>query len=138
MCSSDLRFYRFVFYREVIPFIIWFYPPLVDYDVSLHDLVELVILFETSPSSSKTELGCSSYGCFRIATSASFQRGGDSGRESGQDSGRMSSGPWKLPRSLPRSLGPGDSAPRPETPVFQPRRLRDKLFPTASFRVGPI
>ena len=51
----------------------------MDYDVSLHDLVELVILFETSPSSSKTEFGCSSYGRFHIATSVNFQRGGDSG-----------------------------------------------------------
>ena len=66
------RFYRFVYYREVEPFIFWFYPPMMYYDVSLHDLVELVIIFETSPSSSKTEFGCSSYGRFRIATSASF------------------------------------------------------------------
>ena len=36
------RFYRLFFFREVLPFYIWFYPPLLDYDVSLHNLVELV------------------------------------------------------------------------------------------------
>ena len=73
------RFYRFVIYREVKPFFFWFYPPMLYYDVSLHDLVELIIIFETSPSSSKTKFRCSSYGSFRIADSDSFQRGGDSG-----------------------------------------------------------
>ena len=52
---------------------------MLDYDVSLHDLVVLVIIFETSPSSSKTELGCSSYDCFRIGVSISFSKTGDSG-----------------------------------------------------------
>ena len=51
----------------------------MDYDVSLHDLVELVIIFETSPSSSKTEFGCSSYDRFRIGVSVSFSKTGDSG-----------------------------------------------------------
>ena len=52
---------------------------MLDYDVSLHDLVELVIIFETSPSSSKTEFGCSSYDRFRIGVSVSFSKTGDSG-----------------------------------------------------------
>jgi hypothetical protein len=57
--------------REVKPFIIWFYPPWLDYDVSLHKFVELVVVIPTSPRSSKTEFGCSSYChfCFGISTS---------------------------------------------------------------------
>jgi hypothetical protein len=39
--------------REVKPFIIWFYPPLLNYDVSLHKVVELFVVIPTSPRSSK-------------------------------------------------------------------------------------
>jgi hypothetical protein len=35
-------------FREVKPFIIWFYTPLLDYDVSMHGFVELVIVIPTS------------------------------------------------------------------------------------------
>jgi hypothetical protein len=59
-------------FREVKPFIIWFYTPLLDYDVSMHGFVELVIVIPTSPRSSKTESGCSSYGHFCIGIAASF------------------------------------------------------------------
>jgi hypothetical protein len=52
--------------REVRPFIIWFYPPWLYYDVSLHKVVELVVVIATSPRSSKTESGCSSYCCFHF------------------------------------------------------------------------
>ena len=38
----------------------------MDYDVSLHDLVELVVIFETSPSSSKTDSECLSYYVFDV------------------------------------------------------------------------
>ena len=38
----------------------------MDYDVSLHDLVELVVIFETSPSSSKTDSECLSYCVFDV------------------------------------------------------------------------
>jgi hypothetical protein len=31
------------FYREIGPFIIWVYIPLLDYDVSLHEVVELIV-----------------------------------------------------------------------------------------------
>jgi hypothetical protein len=58
---------------EVKPFIIWFYPPLLDYDVSMHKVVELVVVIPTSPRSSKTESGCSSYCRFRFGVSASFR-----------------------------------------------------------------
>ena len=40
---------------------IWFYAPWLYYDVSLHDLVELVASFDSSPRSSNSESGCSSY-----------------------------------------------------------------------------
>jgi hypothetical protein len=42
--------------REVKPFIIWFYPPLLDYDVSLHKVLELVVVIPTSPKSSKNRV----------------------------------------------------------------------------------
>lgn len=51
-------------YREVITFIIWFYHPMMDYDVSLHNLVVLVLAISTSPRSSKTESGCKRYRAF--------------------------------------------------------------------------
>jgi hypothetical protein len=56
--------------REVKPFIIWFYPPWLDYDVSLHKVVELVVMIPTSLRSSKMESGCSSYCRFRFGISA--------------------------------------------------------------------
>jgi hypothetical protein len=59
--------------REVNPFIIWFYPPWLDYDVSLHKVVELVVVIPMSPRSSKTESGMSSYCRFRFDVSASFR-----------------------------------------------------------------
>jgi hypothetical protein len=40
-------------YSQVKHFIIWFYPPLLDYDVSMVEVVELVVVIPTSPSSSK-------------------------------------------------------------------------------------
>ena len=51
-----------VIYIEVKPFSIWFYLPLLDNDVSLHDLVELFVARSTSQRSSKTESGRKSYG----------------------------------------------------------------------------
>jgi hypothetical protein len=59
--------------REVKPFIIWFYPPWLDYDVSLHKDVELVVVIPTSPRSSKMESGCLSYYRFHFGVSASFR-----------------------------------------------------------------
>ena len=74
-----LEVYRFVSFREVLSFPIWFYPPLLDYDVYLYILVELVVTFLTSPRSSKTESRCERYARFHFASSAVFQRGGSSG-----------------------------------------------------------
>jgi hypothetical protein len=36
-------------YSLVKPFIIWFHPPLLDYDVSMDKVVELVVVIPTSP-----------------------------------------------------------------------------------------
>ena len=52
-----------VFNRKVLPFIIWFHPPLLNNDVSLHNLVVLIVVIPTSPSLSKTEFVCKTY-CF--------------------------------------------------------------------------
>jgi hypothetical protein len=52
--------------REVKPFIIWFYPPLLDYDFSMDEVVELVVVIPTSPRSSKMESGCKSHHHFRV------------------------------------------------------------------------
>src|SRR3954462_905994 len=92
------RFYWFVFLKEVKPFFIWLYPPLLDYYVFLYDLVELIVLFKTSPRSSKSESGCKSYGCFRIGLSASFCTTGDSGLISGLTSGPRPVRPPYCPR----------------------------------------
>ena len=61
-----LEVLRFVFYRELKYFFLCFYPPLLYYDVSMYDLVELVIIFETSPSSLKSESGCLRYDLYRF------------------------------------------------------------------------
>jgi hypothetical protein len=59
--------------REVKPFIIWFYTPLLDYEVSLHEVVELIVVISMSPRSSKTDSGCSSYCRFHFGVFASFR-----------------------------------------------------------------
>jgi hypothetical protein len=56
------------------PFIIWFYPPLLDYDVSTHGIVELVVVNPMSPRSSKTEPECSCYRHLCIAISSRIIR----------------------------------------------------------------
>ena len=62
------------FNRMVLPFSIWFYPFLLDYDVSLYVLVELIVTIPTSPRSSKTESGSKSYARFGIGVPTNFQR----------------------------------------------------------------
>jgi hypothetical protein len=34
-------------YREVNPFLIWFYPSWLDYDISLHKFVGLIVVIRT-------------------------------------------------------------------------------------------
>ena len=105
---------------------------MLDYDVSLHDLVVLVIMFETSPSSSKTEFGCSSYDRFRIGVSVSFSKTGDSG-------GRTPETPvlnrnLRFESCVTAASTPGrilggywpEYPAGPDTPVFLRRRLRRK------------
>ncbi len=66
------RFYRSVFYREVLTFLIWSPPHMMDHDVSLHDLVKLFVAIPTSLRSSKSESWWKSYCRFRIGVSADF------------------------------------------------------------------
>jgi hypothetical protein len=56
--------------REVKPFIIWFCPHLLDYDVSMDEVVYLVVVIPTSPRSSKMEPGYKSYHHFRVVDSS--------------------------------------------------------------------
>ena len=72
-------FSRFIFYREVSPFYIWFYTPLLDYDVFLHHLVVLVVVIPTSPRTSKTEFGYSSYARFSVGIFLQFYMVGSTG-----------------------------------------------------------
>ena len=51
------RFYRLFLFREGLPFYIWFYPHMMDYDVALHNLEGLFVAIPTSPRTSKTESG---------------------------------------------------------------------------------
>jgi hypothetical protein len=44
----------------------------LDYDVSMDEVVELVVMIPTSPRSSKTESGCKSYRCFHVDDSSGF------------------------------------------------------------------
>ena len=60
------------FYREGLPLYIWFYPPLFNYDVSLHDLVKLVVVIPTSPRTSKAEFVCEFYARFGVNVPAVF------------------------------------------------------------------
>jgi hypothetical protein len=103
------------------------YHPLLYYDVSPHEVVELVVVIPTSPRSSKTESGCSSYCRFHFGVSASFGgpkkagpgpknvgplalSSGATCQQGGQMFGRKksNSGPEKA------GVGPEKGGPRPE------------------------
>ena len=51
------RIYRLFLFRKGLPFYIWFYPHMMDYDVALHNLEGLFIAIPTRPRTSKTESG---------------------------------------------------------------------------------
>ena len=70
------RIYRLFFNRDVLTFLIWFNPPLLNYDDSLHDLVKLVVVIPTSPRTSKTEFVCESCARFGNGVSAVFTKCG--------------------------------------------------------------
>jgi hypothetical protein len=67
-----------------------FYLPLLDYDFSLHKVIQIFVSFKTSPRSSKTESGCSSYCRFRFGVSASF------GGPEKAGPGPEKAGPWHI------------------------------------------
>ena len=50
--------------KEFLTFSIWFYNIFLDYDVSMHNLVVLVVTIPTSPRLSKTEFVCERYCVF--------------------------------------------------------------------------
>ena len=52
--------------KEFLNFPIWFYNILLNYDVSLHNLVVLIVTIPTSPRLSKTEFICKSYGALNL------------------------------------------------------------------------
>lgn len=69
------RFCRFFIYREVKSLPSWFYPHLVLFGVYVHEEIELVVTFKTSPSSSKTDSVCKRYYVFRISGFLVLQSG---------------------------------------------------------------
>ena len=52
--------------KEFLNSPIWFYNILLNYDVSLHNLVVLIVTILTSPRLSKTEFICKSYGALYL------------------------------------------------------------------------
>ena len=60
--ETVFRFAKKNFYT----FPIWFYNILLDYDVSLYNLVVLVVTIPSSPRLSKTEFICKSYGALNL------------------------------------------------------------------------
>ena len=52
--------------KEFLNFPIWFYNILLNYDVSLHNLVVLIVTIPTSRRLSKTEFICKSYGALNL------------------------------------------------------------------------
>jgi hypothetical protein len=73
----------------------------LDYDVSIDEVVELIVVIPMSPSSSKTESGCKGYHRFRIDVFF-----------------------------LAESLAPGPARPdsRPEKSSGAPNRTNEELF----------
>jgi hypothetical protein len=108
--------------REVKPFLIWFYPPLLDYGVSIHRLVELIVVIPTNPRSSKTESRCSSYGRFGFSCFCLFQGRRLRSRRAG-DSGPKCVFAVFCPKIWPRT---SVYFSRPKTPAPRDRRLRPK------------
>jgi hypothetical protein len=65
----------------------------LDYDVSLDDVVDLIVVIPMSPRSSKMESGCKSYHYFRIACSSWPDYLGQTWAE--LSGGRLSGQKWK-------------------------------------------
>ena len=72
LCFRFWRFYWLFIFRKVLPFYNWFYPPLLNYDVSLHDIVKLVVVIPTSPRTSKMEFVCESFAHFSVGVFLQF------------------------------------------------------------------
>ena len=119
---SVLEVYRFVFYREVLPFPIYFHNIFLDYDVSLHILIVLVVTIPTSPRLSKTEFICKSYGVLFFLLDLPWSWSGVSGHTGVSGPNDRSLLPLEFPAFLPKCGAPLVSVWRftgdgPESPV---------------------
>ena len=111
------RFYRFFFYREVKPLQVWFNPHLFKISVSLCEELELVVIYKTSPSSSKTESGRKRYRVFRKACFAEFWGAGPTGSFPASRTGGSFSAPMATGQL------PDMSGNHPAALGFSPARL---------------
>ena len=99
----------------------------MDYDVYLHDLVELVVVIPMSPRSSNSEFGFKSSVSFGLCVSAVFRLGGSTAYRSGRTAYPSRT---EVPASVPvqyhlclaRSQSPGryQAGSGPVVPLIQP------------------
>ena len=115
---------------EVDPFPFGVYNILLNYDVSLHNLVVLIVTIPTSPRLSKTQFICKSYGVL-FSLFGSGPEMVRSLRPSGPESPVCPDNPMSPQHG--RNL-----RPRPESLVHLHRSLRSEQAATASFFRGPI
>ena len=113
-CHSDFICKRYgfpVFNKRFLPLIIWFYHILLKNDVSLHNLVVLVVTIPTSPSLPKTEFVCGRYCVFGIGSfldrisKGKRKKGGAAGLTTGL--GRLPGRPVRAPPRPPCRPRPG-------------------------------
>ena len=100
------------FNRKVLPLIIWFDHILLNNDVSLHNLVVLVVTIPTSPRLSKTEFVCESY-C--DVTLGRFLKREKKKGEGGSGQTGLQSGPGRVPGRRCRVGLRHPGRPRPDT-----------------------
>ena len=103
--------------KEFLTFPICFYNILLDYDVSLHNLVVLVVTIPTSPRLSKTEFAGESYcvfiiGLFLDRKSKRKEKMGLPGRPGQAQAGTRSAASGALP-AQPRAGWPAQAGGRP-------------------------
>ena len=108
---------------KVLPFIIWFYPPLLNNDVSLHDPVKLVVVISTSPRTSKTEFVCEC--CVRFGVVVFLNSGRPaSGTKAGPKAGRL----WNLAGQAGLEAGLAQEGKNSLQTVTFPHPLKGVVF----------
>ena len=114
------------FQKEFLTFPIWFYNIFLDYDVSLHILVVLVVTIPTSPRLSKTEFVDESY-CISISKllfDRIFKNREKKKKLAGPASGRDEAGPLGWSAGPPRAqAGPRPGAGRQLRAAARPAAL---------------